>query len=164
MPSENSVNIYYHYCCWYYTFIIRNSRNTNEFQVSCSVATAGKGIIHLPPRTHLHFLHLPTWDHISPIFEDPPSYLTTCSWSPLKNMFPIHFAMVPKYCLGRSCSFQVASFKLSVKREKKFILWGSHSLNKYSLSTYCAQGTVLGAEDTAVNGGDKVIVLDELIS
>ena len=39
-----------------------------------------------------------------------------------------------------------------------------YSFNKYSLSTYCVQGTVLGAEDTAMNGEDKVIVLDELIS
>ena len=43
------------------------------------VATAGKGIVHLPPRTYLHFLHLSTWDHISPVFEDPPSYLATCT-------------------------------------------------------------------------------------
>lgn len=32
------------------------------------------------------------------------------------------------------------------------------------LSIYCVPGTVVGAEDAAVNGEDKVPVLNELIS
>lgn len=41
-------------------------------KLSVPVATAGKGIVHLPPRTYLHFLHLSTWDHISQFLKTHP--------------------------------------------------------------------------------------------